>query len=332
MANTITLSEFRDALKKYPDVLKAQNPNPKEGAITIEELDEFRYVDAPTRFSKKAGNAMALDDVKKLLDWKLRHGTYRPTLPKLVASNTDADVEKATQEGFAAYAEDPKDIQKIIDKLTKPLKGVGPALGSLLLAVHDPENVIFFSDEAYRWLVADGAKVNLKYNAAEFEDLFKKAKALQVKHKGISPIEIEKVAYVLIKENEPVKVPAGKREPTGKPRGRPPMAEHLKKAKKEVVPGRGRGRPPANGVAKAKAEPKAKAATNGAAKAAGGKRGRPAKAKAETEDEAEEEKDDEDADADEDADEDEEASTPAPKTNKRKAEGTPKRSAKKAKA
>lgn len=202
--------------------------------------------------------------------------------------------------------------------MSAPLKGIGPAAASLLLAVHDPDNVIFFSDEVYRWLVADGKDVKLKYNPEEYGDLYTKAKALQTKLK-VTPIEIEKAAYVIIKENEPPKVAAAKKEPSGKPRGRPKLAEHEKKPKKEVVPGRGRGRPPSGGVAK----PKAKAAANGVA----GKRGRPAKAKAEVEEADEDEEKEEEAEEDE-----EEVKTPAPTGGKRKADGTPKRSGKKAKA
>ena len=38
----------------------------------LEDLDRFRYVDAPARFSVRGGNRqMELEDVKKLMDWKL---------------------------------------------------------------------------------------------------------------------------------------------------------------------------------------------------------------------------------------------------------------------
>ena len=40
--------------------------------MSLEELDHFRYVDAPAKFSSKGeGEIMELDDVKKLLDWKM---------------------------------------------------------------------------------------------------------------------------------------------------------------------------------------------------------------------------------------------------------------------
>ena len=248
------------------------------------------------------------------------HGVSRPTLAKQVASNSDELVEEATKDAFAHYASNPDEIKTILEKLAKPLKGVGPAAASLLLAIHDPDNIIFFSDEVYQWLVAGEKKVSLKYSSAEYEEIFTKGKELQTRLK-VSPIDIEKVAYVLIKENEPA-APA-KKESTGRGRGRPPKPESEKKAKKPTVPGRGRGRPPGSGVSKPKAT-KAKAATNGTGKG----RGRPAKAKADAEKKDDEEDEDEDEDEDE---EKEEVKTPAGK-RKAKDDGSAKRSGKKAKA
>lgn len=98
------------------------------------------------------------------------------------------------------------------------MKGIGPATASLLLSVHDPKNIVFFSDEAYKWLVADGKKISIKYDVKEYEALHAKAQAL-IKKLGITPIEVEKAAFVIIKENEPVKEVKGPYVPSGKPRG-----------------------------------------------------------------------------------------------------------------
>jgi len=246
-----------------------------------------------------------------------RHGTFRPTLPKLVASNSDEKIAAATKDAFTHYAQHPSDITIVLKKLSEPLKGIGPSTASLLLSIHDPANVVFFSDELYRWLCADGKKASPKYTTKEFEELFSKAKAFMSKIK-CTPIELEKAAFVIIRENEPVYEPKPKKEPSGLPRGRPAKPDSEKKAKKPTVPGRGRGRPPktTNGVA-----PKAAAKPAGEAK----KRGRPVKAKVEPE---EEQGEDEDEEA---AEEEEKTTTP----KKRKASEAPtsaKRSGKKAKA
>lgn len=101
--------------------------------------------------------------------------------------------------------------------------------------------MIFFSDEAYRWLVKGGEKTKIMYKSLEFEELYAKARALQERLK-VSPIDIEKVAYVTIKENEPVAETKTK-IPSGRPRGRPRKPDSEKITKKPAVPGRGRGRP-----------------------------------------------------------------------------------------
>jgi hypothetical protein len=183
------------------------------------------------------------------------------------------------------------------------LKGIGPATASLILAVHDPEHVIFFSDEAYRWLCANGEKASPKYTIKEFDDLHTKAKTIMARLK-VSPIEVEKVAYVVIKENEPVTVPKPKPVPSGRPRGRPPLPESEKKPKKPTVPGRGRGRPPGTGTVKNTA-PKTPNGT--------GKRGRPAANKTkEGEAEAEVETEVETA-----------ATPPQPSSKRKASDGTP---------
>jgi len=257
-----------------------------------------------------------------------RHGIFRPSLPKQVASNSDEKIAAATKDAFQYYGEKPEDISGVLKKLSEPLKGVGPATASLLLAVHDPSNVVFFSDELYRWLCADGKKVSIKYTPQEFEDLFGKAKSFMSRIK-CTPIELEKAAFVIIRESDPVPAPTPKKEPSGRARGRPKKPESEKKAKKEpsglprgrpkkpesekkikkpTAPGAGRGRPP-------------KATDDSAPAAAAGepkKRGRPGKAKVEEAEEGGDEVNEEEA---------EETTTP----KKRKATVPPASSAKRGK-
>lgn len=184
-------------------------------------------------------------------------------MTKLIASNTDEKLEEAAKDAFAAYAKN-EPIANVIAKLKEPLKGVGPATASLLLAIHDPQNVIFFSDELFRWLTAGGKKVKIAYTTEEFETLFAAAKTFMARIK-CTPIELEKAAFVLIKEKEPIPEPKPKAVPSGKPRGRPPLPESEKKPKKPTVPGRGRGRPAKSDEEKA-ATAKAKAAAKPAPK------------------------------------------------------------------
>ncbi len=83
-------------------------------------------------------------------------------------------------------------------KLTT-LHGIGPATGSLLLSVHDAARVPFFSDELYQWICHDGAKVPIKYSMKEYEALVTETQKL-IDRLGVDARDIEKVAFVLVKE------------------------------------------------------------------------------------------------------------------------------------
>ncbi len=43
----------------------------KDGQLSLQELDHFRYRAAPSSFSKKTGRVMELSDLQKLVAWKM---------------------------------------------------------------------------------------------------------------------------------------------------------------------------------------------------------------------------------------------------------------------
>ncbi|QYS97133.1 hypothetical protein H0G86_004368 [Trichoderma simmonsii] len=196
----ITKEQFASCLSQYPSLVEAIPA--KNGQKTLSELDQYRYVDAVDTFNlKKPKREMNLDDVKLLVEWKLRHGKFRPTLMSLVSSNPPS-ASQTIQFAIKFYSSS-KDIGSGV-RLLSELKGVGPATASLLLSVHDPERVIFFSDEAFYWLCCEGKKAPIKYNPKEYLELRTEAEAL-AKRLGVSAMDIEKVAYVLMKKQETTK-------------------------------------------------------------------------------------------------------------------------------
>ncbi|KAH6609294.1 hypothetical protein Trco_002640 [Trichoderma cornu-damae] len=198
--NEITKEQFASLLRQYPVLVEAisQAKGAKSGQKTLSELDRYRYVDAAETFDlEKPRREMNLDDVKMLVEWKLRHGKFRPTLMSLVSSNPPSSASQAIQLALKSYASS-RDAQSAL-RLLSELKGVGPATASLLLSVHDPHNVIFFSDEAFYWLCCRGKRAPIKYNPREYLALRTEADAL-AKRLGVSATDIEKVAYVLMKQ------------------------------------------------------------------------------------------------------------------------------------
>lgn len=143
---------------------------------------------------------------------------------KLVTSNDAAFASETIEAAITQYRKD-RDVSAALGILTK-LKGIGPATASLLLSVHDPDGVIFFSDEAFYWLCCGGKKSPIKYNAKEYEALRSEA-AVLVKKLGVSATDVEKVAYVLMKQ--PVSSEAPKKAPA-KP-SKPVTSSTKRKAK-----------------------------------------------------------------------------------------------------
>ncbi|KAG6115893.1 hypothetical protein E4U13_002385 [Claviceps humidiphila] len=141
-----------------------------------------------------------------------RHGKFRPALMTFVKSNnaqaaqaTISSAIKAYRANIPSYLELHQDehanaSQMALDILTK-LRGIGTATASLLLSVHDPLRVIFFSDEAYWWLCCGGRKdVTIRYNAKEYQLLCEKAAALARRLGGETQmVDVEKAAYVAMR-------------------------------------------------------------------------------------------------------------------------------------
>ena len=138
-----------------------------------------------------------------------KHGTYRPNLAKLVASNSVKDVRETTSNAFEVYEADKEAYDKSITILSK-LKGIGPATSSLLLSCFDPVEIPFFSDELYRYLHWEEARSKgwdrkINYTMKEYKSLFEKVTELRERLENdsgnqVSAIDIEKAAYVLGKD------------------------------------------------------------------------------------------------------------------------------------
>ncbi|KAL2154957.1 hypothetical protein VTH82DRAFT_3633 [Thermothelomyces myriococcoides] len=254
--DSVSDNEFHELLASYPDCITeiSETKGTKSGQETLSNLDKYRYGTALDTFgSGNRAAAMGLDDVKKLVEWKLRHGKFRPTLMKLVSSNEPGFVKDTIREAVALYR-DKSDLSGALNILTR-LKGIGPATASLLLAVHDPERVIFFADEAFYWLCCNGTKAPIKYNLQEYIELDKQAQSLS-KRLGVKAVDVERVAFVLMRQpkskeaasaNEvkpPTRSPAngeGKKRPTKrKASGDAPVdAAPLRRSKRSQASARG---------------------------------------------------------------------------------------------
>ncbi|KAM3456953.1 hypothetical protein MY3296_001323 [Beauveria thailandica] len=224
--DAITHDEFTALLDEYPSLVEkiSQTKGSKLGQKTLQQLDEYRYGTAIANFAADASSPkdMTLDDVKLLVEWKLRHGKFRPMLMGLASSNNAALTRRTIATVIKTYRSSSSSssanasssssssssslpsaaaVAAALTGLSK-LRGIGPATASLLLSVHDPARVIFFSDEAFYWLCGDGKVTKLKYSNIEYEMLRRNMESL-VQRLRVSATEVEKVAYVLLKRDGP---------------------------------------------------------------------------------------------------------------------------------
>jgi hypothetical protein len=130
----------------------------------------------------------------------------------MIKTNKPAVLRKATADAYKAIVDKKPSGDSIdetfpktsLDTLTAPLRAVGPAMASLILAVGTEgkaNEIPFYSDELFLWLCvdwfpcseknrsnykkaarlvrADGSGLNLKYNMLEYRQLFEEVAKLR---------------------------------------------------------------------------------------------------------------------------------------------------------
>ncbi|KAF2127291.1 hypothetical protein P153DRAFT_387836 [Dothidotthia symphoricarpi CBS 119687] len=195
---TISLKTFQSTLARYPATVPDK----------LQELDALRYDTIPNGLAKRkeAGDAqLEKNGVEKLVEWKLKHGTFRPKLLQLVQSNAEDYIQDTTRKAFSLLTPKSSDPSQALKLLTQ-LKGIGPATASLLLSAFAPETIPFFSDELFRWCMWDepgspgGWKRAIKYNAKEYVQLVTRVEQITTRLE-VSAVDVERVAWVLGKES-----------------------------------------------------------------------------------------------------------------------------------
>ena len=141
-----------------------------------------------------------------------KHGKWRPRLANLVSSNSSSKIENTTRDAFALYSAKQEDPQPALNVLTR-LSGIGPASASLLLSVYDPDNVPFFSDEAFRWVTWEEGKGRgwdrkISYNNKEYTAFVEAVQTVRRRleaesgGKSIAAGDVERAGWVIGKEEE----------------------------------------------------------------------------------------------------------------------------------
>ncbi|CAE7193530.1 hypothetical protein CFE70_007218 [Pyrenophora teres f. teres 0-1] len=219
--NTITLTAFKDVLSRYSATVPEK----------LRDLDTQRYDAIPTAVAARetSNKHLTNDEVEKLVEWKLKHGTFRPALLGLVQSNTSRAIEDTTRKSYKALLDGKTAHANALPalKILVGLRGIGPATASLLLSVLEPTEVPFFSDELFRWCTWDdegktgkGWQRKIKYNVKEYETVVQNVEKLRERlgrglgegDERVKAVDVERVAWVLGKEGCDVGVVDGVEE------------------------------------------------------------------------------------------------------------------------
>lgn len=123
------------ARERYSEVLESS------GGARLVELDRWYHEEVPDLFGARDPAWLSLDELVRVVEWKMHRGVYRARNLQLVRGNSPADVETASREALA-LAPDPT---APIARLAR-LKGVGPATASAVLAAARPDVYPFFDD------------------------------------------------------------------------------------------------------------------------------------------------------------------------------------------
>lgn len=147
-------STFQALIESYPSVLKSYISAAKPKSLSkFTELDSSLSTISSAiqeRRQKGPNNPyVTVEELSKIVEWKLTRGKFRPTLLKFAASNQLDLVKSVSSTAFRILSADKistTEVKSAITEISK-LKGVGPATASLILSLGCP-SIPFMSDEA----------------------------------------------------------------------------------------------------------------------------------------------------------------------------------------
>lgn len=209
----ISQSNFHEALDAYTTLIPPQ----------IASLDSSRYESIPASISGlKAENIepyLTNSQVQLLLDWKdaIQNLSQTTRVKSYSTIRNDQDevrrrafcenVEKATREACRCLARtnvDYDEIQNAIEVLRR-LRGCNIVEASLILSVHNPAEIPYFSKELrFFWWESVDDRLHEDWKMWSVEEYLQVVKFVKmVKERfGVRASDVEKVAFVLRKRQE----------------------------------------------------------------------------------------------------------------------------------
>ena len=163
--NSNAATTWEDALNSYSDCksLLSENLSNAQSKLSKETFGKTdSWLENTLVKSIKSDGEITLDQLTKLMVWKLQRGQFRATLMGLIKRNSDKTVRTVSSKALKQLFDD-SDVTGSMKTLTE-LSGVGPATASLILSIATPDKVPFMSDEAMDAVVG----LPRKYTMSQF--------------------------------------------------------------------------------------------------------------------------------------------------------------------
>lgn len=160
---------WRAALERYVLVVAAQ------GIDRLGELDRWYHDDLPALIRERRPPYVTRAELVRTTEWKMARGVWRARNLVLVRSNSDTEVETASEEALALVPHPTAPVARLAK-----LAGVGPATASAILAAARPELYPFFDELVAAQVPGLGpVKFTLGFYAAYAEAIRRRAQELE---------------------------------------------------------------------------------------------------------------------------------------------------------
>jgi len=196
--------QFEHILNLYEEAVKLKAESKNKKPEDFLKLDRWFQNELPKKIkSRGADPHLVYDEMIKCMKWKLQRGKFSPRLKDLIQMNTPRLIMAETKKAFRAIVK-KEDLASAVAALCN-LKGVGPAMSSVVLTAGVPDQCGFMADEC---MMAIPEIESIDYTTKELlkyvEQLRKAAERLNSQGGSVkwNAHQVEKAlwAYVVLKD------------------------------------------------------------------------------------------------------------------------------------
>jgi hypothetical protein len=144
--STGTPAQFEYVFSLYEEAVKLKAQKKNKNVADYLKLDKWFQVELPKRIKSRGKDTHLIhEELVQCMKWKLARGKFSPRIKDLVQMNTPRLCITETKKAFRALLK-KDDLSSAIQALCN-LKGVGPAMASVILTAADNEQCGFMADE-----------------------------------------------------------------------------------------------------------------------------------------------------------------------------------------